>query len=56
MALGTISTFTTPAIGAVYLSGNRGVMALHLSPVLTLITGIALLLAVAGNVILGLAI
>src|SRR5829696_9513168 len=53
---GTISTFATPAIGAAYLGGNRGVMALVFSPVLTLITGVALLLAVAGNVVLGVAI
>jgi hypothetical protein len=56
MVPGTISTFATPAIGAAYLTGNRDVMALPFSPALTLITGIALLLAVAGNIILGLAI
>ena len=53
---GTISTFATPVIGAAYLSGNREVMALEFSPVLTAIFGIALLLAVVGNVVLGLAI
>ena len=53
---GTISTFATPAIGAAYLSGNREVMAMEFSPVLTLITAVALLLAVAGNLILGVAI
>jgi hypothetical protein len=56
MVPGTISTFATPAIGAAYLRGNREVMALEFSPVLTLIFGIALLLVVSGNVILGLAI
>ena len=56
MVPGTISTFATPAIGAAYLSGNREVMAMEFSPVLTLIIGVALLLAVAGNTILGLAI
>jgi hypothetical protein len=56
LAPGTISTFGTPAIGAAYLNGNREVMALEFSPVLTAIFGMALLLAVAGNVILGLAI
>ena len=55
MVPGTISTFATPAIGAGYLRGNREVMALEFSPVLTLITGVALLLAVSGNTILGLA-
>ena len=56
MVPGTISTFATPAIGTAYLSGNREVMALEFSPVLTAIIGVALLLAVSGNTILGLAI
>ena len=56
MVPGTISTFATPAIGAAYLRGNREVMTIEFSPVLTLITGVALLLTVAGNIILGLAI
>ena len=56
MVPGTISTFATPPIGAAYLAGNRDVMALEFSPVLTLIIGVALLLAVAGNLLLGLAI
>jgi len=56
MVPGTISTFATPAIGAAYLSGNRQVMTIEFSPVLSLITGVALLLTVVGNIILGLAI
>jgi hypothetical protein len=56
MVPGTISTFATPAIGAAYLSGNREVMTVEFSPVLTLITGVALLLTVAGNIVLGVAI
>ncbi len=56
MVPGTISTFATPAIGAAYLSGNREVMAVEFFPVLTLITAVALLLAVAGNTVLGVAI
>jgi uncharacterized protein DUF4386 len=56
MVPGTISTFATPAVGAAYLTGNRDVMALEFSPALTLILGLALLLTVAGSVILGLAI
>jgi hypothetical protein len=56
LAPGNISTFATPAIGTAYLSGNREVMALAFSPVLTAIFGIALLLALIGNVVLGLAI
>lgn len=53
---GTISTFATPVIGAAYLSGNREAMTLEFSPVLPAIFGIALLLALVGNVVLGLAI
>jgi hypothetical protein len=53
---GTVSTFATPPIGAAYLAGNRDVMALEFSPALALIIAVALLLAVTGNVILGVAI
>ena len=56
MVPGTISTFATPAIGAAYLRGNPEVMTVEFSPVLTLITGVALLLTVAGNIVLGVAI
>ena len=56
MVPGTISTFATPAIGAAYLDGNRGVMAVEFSPVLALITAVALLSAVTGNIVLGVAI
>ena len=56
MVPGTISTFATPAIGAAYLAGHHEVMTLQFSPLLTLIIAVALLLAVAGNLILGLAI
>ncbi len=56
MVPGTISTFATPAIGAAYLDGNRDVMAVEFSPVSTLITAVALLLAVAGTIVLGVAI
>jgi len=55
MVPGTISTFASPAIGAAYVSGNRDVMAIEFSPALPVITGVALLLAVAGNTLLGLA-
>lgn len=56
MVPGTISTFATPAIGAAYLAGNRDVMQLEFSPLLSLIVLVALLLTVVGNVLLGLAI
>lgn len=55
MVPATLSTFATPAIGKAYLAGNREVMAVEFSPVLGLIVGLALLLAVAGNVILSVA-
>ena len=53
---GVISTFATPPIGAAYLAGNREVMSLEFSPILTLITSLALLLAVIGNGLLSVAI
>ena len=53
---GVISTFATPAIGAAYLAGNREVMSLQFSPILTVITLLALLLAVIGNGLLSVAI
>jgi hypothetical protein len=53
---GVISTFATPPIGAAYLGGNRDVMKLEFSPVLSLIIVLALLLAVVGNTILAVAI
>lgn len=53
---GVISTFATPAIGAAYLAGNREVMALEFSPVLTVITMLGLLLTVIGNGLLSVAI
>ena len=56
MVPGTISTFATPGIATAYLSGNQEVMTIKFSPALTVITGVALLLTVAGNTILGLAI
>jgi len=51
-----ISTFATPAIGAAYLAGNREVMTLEFSPVLTVIVVLALLLTVIGNGLLSVAI
>ena len=51
-----ISTFATPAIGQAYLRGNRDVMTLEFSDVMTMITLLAVLLTVAGNVIIGIAV
>ena len=46
---GVISTFATPAIGAAYLAGNREVMALEFSPVMTVILLLGLAFTVIGN-------
>jgi hypothetical protein len=53
---GVISTFATPAIGAAYLRGNRDVMTLAFPDSMTVIVLLALLLAVIGNILLGVAI
>jgi uncharacterized membrane protein YgdD (TMEM256/DUF423 family) len=51
-----LSTFATPAIGAAYLAGAEDVLAQQFPDVLGPITGLALLLTVAGNLILAVAI
>jgi hypothetical protein len=56
MVPGTISTFATPPIAAAYLAGNEDAMTLQFSPVLGSLTAVALLLTVAGNTLLGIAI
>jgi hypothetical protein len=53
---GAISTFATPAIGAAYRAGKRGVMELTFSPAFTLVMALGLLLAVVGNALLSAAI
>jgi hypothetical protein len=53
---GAISTFATAAIGAAHLAGNRDVMSLEFSPVVTAIIALGLLLAVTGNILLSVAI
>jgi hypothetical protein len=53
---GVISTFATPAIGHAYLAGNHAAMTVAFSPVMTAIFGLALLLALAGNILLGIAV
>lgn len=50
---GVISTFATPAVAHAYLRGNREAMTLEFTDVMTLITMIAVLLTVTGNVVLG---
>jgi uncharacterized membrane protein YhaH (DUF805 family) len=53
---GMVSTFTTPAIGSAYLAGNKAAMTVELSPVLMVVFGLALLLALVGNLMLGAAV
>jgi hypothetical protein len=53
---GVISTFATPAIGAAYLRGSHDVMTLAFPDSMTVIVLLALLLAVIGNILLGVAI
>lgn len=56
MVPGTISTFATPPIAAAYLAGKEDAMTLQFPPVLSSLTGVALLLTVAGNTVLGIVI
>jgi hypothetical protein len=48
-----ISTFVTPAIGHAYLQGDQDIMALTLPDAATMITVLALMITVAGNIMLG---
>jgi hypothetical protein len=51
----TISTFATPAIGRAYLAGFTDVMQIAFSPAMTAMFLLGLLLALVGNVLLGVA-
>jgi hypothetical protein len=53
---GAISAFATPAIGRAYLAGNNQVMELQFPAVMTGIVAFGLLLALVGNVLLGVAV
>jgi hypothetical protein len=53
---GAISAFATPAIGRAYLAGNIQVMQLEFPAVMTAIVAFGLLLALVGNVLLGVAV
>lgn len=50
-----ISTFATPAIGRAYLAGSTDVMKIAFSPAMTATFLLGLLLALVGNVLLGVA-
>ena len=51
-----ISTLVTPAVGRAYLDGNRDVMTLSFPAVTTIITAVALLTTVIGNIVVGIAV
>jgi hypothetical protein len=53
---GAISAFATPAIGRAYLAGNTQAMELEFPGVMTAIVAFGLLLALVGNVLLGVAV
>lgn len=55
MVPGVVSTFVTPAIGSAYLAGNRAAMTIEFSPALMAVFGLALLLALVGNLLLAVA-
>jgi len=56
MVPGVVSTFVTPAIGSAYLAGNQAAITIEFSPVLMAALGLALLLALMGNLLLAAAI
>lgn len=49
---GVVSAFVTPAIGRAYLAGNQAAITIEFSPVLMAVFGLALLLALVGNLLL----
>ncbi|HYP46915.1 MAG TPA: hypothetical protein VEQ66_17180 [Propionibacteriaceae bacterium] len=49
---GVVSTFVTPAIGHAYLAGNQAALTIEFSPVLMAVFGLALVLALVGNLLL----
>ena len=51
-----LSTFATPAIGRAYLAGIEDVMKVEFSPAMTVTFMLGLLLALVGNLLLGLAV
>lgn len=53
---GVISSFATPAIAEAYLRGNRDVLGLEFSGAMIVITMMAVLSTVIGNVVLGIAV
>ena len=49
---GTSTSWYTPAIGSAYLAGNQAAITIEFSPVLMVVFGLALLLALVGNLLL----
>ena len=53
LVIGGVSTFALNAIGRAYLSGTKDVMKLEFSSAMSVLFGLAILLLVVGNVLLG---
>src|SRR5829696_9131099 len=56
LVIGGVSTFALNAIGRAYLSGTKDVMKLEFSSAMSVIFGLAIVLLVVGNVLLGVAV
>jgi hypothetical protein len=56
LVIGGVSTFALNAIGRAYLSGTKDVMKLEFSSAMSVLFGLAILLLVVGNVLLGVAV
>jgi hypothetical protein len=56
LVIGGVSTFALNAIGRAYLSGTKDVMQLAFSSAMSVIFGLAIVLLVVGNVLLGVAV
>ncbi|HKH10749.1 MAG TPA: hypothetical protein VKA73_06365 [Rubrobacter sp.] len=56
LVIGGVSTFALNAIGRAYLAGVQGVMRLEFSSAMSVLFGLAILLLVVGNVLLGVAV
>ncbi len=56
LVIGGVSTFALNAIGRAYLAGTKDVMKLQFPTAMSVLFGLALLLLVLGNVLLGVAV
>jgi len=56
LVIGGVSTFALNAIGRAYLAGTKDVMQLEFASAMSVLFGLAILLLVVGNVLLGVAV